>query len=255
MLLIDVGNTRLKWQLVQVGAGEAGEVLLSGVMLSKENADLELAFSKECQLLSAKVDSIAIASVAGAVFDDCLSRVLARSFGVAPVFAKVEKNFAGVSVVYTDVETLGVDRWLLMLAAHKRAYQRAILISAGTAITVDYIDGGQHTGGLIIPGFDTMVQSLFANASAIPSEQVVLSDSWRPGRDTLDCVNNGFSLLLGAFLSQAIDFDGGRYSDHLVVAGGNARQVLGSVPGAIEDQGLLFEGLRVYMQHIRANVK
>jgi type III pantothenate kinase len=64
---------------------------------------------------------------------------------------------------------VGIDRLLCCLAAFKMAEQACIVIDAGTAITVDFIDGqGIHHGGAIAPGVGAMLAGLRAAAPALP---------------------------------------------------------------------------------------
>lgn len=64
---------------------------------------------------------------------------------------------------------VGIDRLLCCLAAFRMAEQACIVIDAGTAITVDFIDGqGVHHGGAIAPGVGPMLAGLHSAAPALP---------------------------------------------------------------------------------------
>lgn len=64
---------------------------------------------------------------------------------------------------------VGIDRLLCCLAAFKMAEQACIVVDAGTAITVDFVDGqGTHHGGAIAPGVGAMLAGLRAAAPALP---------------------------------------------------------------------------------------
>jgi type III pantothenate kinase len=68
-----------------------------------------------------------------------------------------------------DASTLGQDRILCALAAYTRAQQACVIIDAGTAITVDFVDGeGVFHGGVIAPGLRMMLDSLHNNTAALP---------------------------------------------------------------------------------------
>jgi type III pantothenate kinase len=51
-------------------------------------------------------------------------------------------------------ETMGVDRKALCLS-----HEEGIFVDAGSAITVDVMQGGQHRGGFIVPGVRAMLQA------------------------------------------------------------------------------------------------
>lgn len=66
-------------------------------------------------------------------------------------------------------QRVGIDRLLCCLAAFKMAEQACIVIDAGTAITVDFVDGqGVHHGGAIAPGIAAMLEGLTTAAPALP---------------------------------------------------------------------------------------
>ncbi|MGD1915544.1 MAG: type III pantothenate kinase [Phycisphaerales bacterium] len=66
-------------------------------------------------------------------------------------------------------QRVGIDRLLCCLAAFKMAEQACIVIDAGTAITVDFVDGqGVHHGGAIAPGLGAMLDGLHRAAPALP---------------------------------------------------------------------------------------
>ncbi len=70
---------------------------------------------------------------------------------------------------YADAKTLGVDRWVTALAAH-REHGAAIVIDCGTAITIDAVDAkGTFLGGAIAPGLRAMAAGLAAAANSLPA--------------------------------------------------------------------------------------
>ncbi len=69
-----------------------------------------------------------------------------------------------------DDSTVGQDRLLNALGAYSRAKQASIVIDAGTAVTVDFVDGqGVFQGGAIAPGLNLMLRSLHEHTAALPS--------------------------------------------------------------------------------------
>lgn len=72
-----------------------------------------------------------------------------------------------------DDSTLGVDRLLVALGAFHRARQACVVIDAGTAITVDFIDGeGTFHGGAIAPGLHMMLRSMHEQTAALPEVEI-----------------------------------------------------------------------------------
>lgn len=86
-----------------------------------------------------------------------------------------------------DDSTVGQDRLLNALGAFARAEQACIVIDAGTAVTVDFVDGvGAFQGGVIAPGLAMMLKSLHEHTSALPLVEVAKPDPARGvfGKDT-----------------------------------------------------------------------
>jgi len=68
-----------------------------------------------------------------------------------------------------DPSTVGHDRLLCALGAYRQAQQACVVIDAGTAITIDFVDGqGTFHGGVIAPGATMMLQALHEHTSALP---------------------------------------------------------------------------------------
>lgn len=86
-----------------------------------------------------------------------------------------------------DARTVGQDRLLCALGAYSRAKQACVVIDAGTAITVDFVDGeGVFQGGVIAPGLRMMLGALHAHTAALPAIDLIAPDPARGpfGKDT-----------------------------------------------------------------------
>jgi type III pantothenate kinase len=150
-LLVDAGNSRVKWAvasgtgIVATGEGRPGDAGLAGL-----------------PALDAAPDEIRLANVAGAAAGTRLAAALAARFGRTPLEARSATTGAGVRNGYTDPAQLGVDRWLAICAAYARYRTAVCVVDAGTATTVDVVAAdGSHQGGLILPGMALMESSLF----------------------------------------------------------------------------------------------
>src|SRR5699024_8726538 len=84
----------------------------------------------------------------------------------------------GVRNAYAQPETLGVDRFLSMVAAYADGHAPCVLVSCGTALVLDALAaGGRHLGGLIAPGATLMQQSVLgATAQVRPQSPGQLTD-------------------------------------------------------------------------------
>ncbi len=145
MILIDLGNTRLKWQ----ARSSKGEIQARGAGCHEHGMRLtELAaeLGREVQ----DRGPVSVASVAGDVLEGMLTRVLER-LGFAPagiMFVKAESARAGVRSGYRDPARLGADRWAALIGTWAKHHRASLILSLGTAITLDVLDDeGVHRGG------------------------------------------------------------------------------------------------------------
>lgn len=75
----------------------------------------------------------------------------------------------GLCIDYDDPAQLGVDRLAAAAAAHRAAPAAAVVVDAGTALTVDAIDAeGTFRGGAIAPGLRLGLDALSAGTSLLP---------------------------------------------------------------------------------------
>ena len=167
MLLIDAGNTRIKYGLRDRGS------LSTVTAIATEAA----APPADWQSL-APPSRVAISNVAGAAVAAKLAAWVNAAWSLEPDFVVVRRSAAGVVTRYEDVEQLGVDRWLAVLAGYQISAGAVGIIDAGTAITVDIVDrSGVHLGGSISPGLSLMVDSLTRNTARLRLDSIERTDS------------------------------------------------------------------------------
>lgn len=155
MILIDIGNTRIKW-----ASFIAGQL---GTMHALNHT--EQGFSKKLVDAWQKTpspDKIYLASVGPVTIKQNIIH-LTQVIWPEVIFQEVhtQKKALGVNNAYRQYQKLGVDRWLSILAAYHYFHPPVCIISCGTAITLDIIDQhGQHLGGMIMPGFNLLKNAL-----------------------------------------------------------------------------------------------
>lgn len=188
-LLLDVGNTTLKWALIDAreappdaGGALTALTLAQGIQAIDEAA-LQTTLAAELSRARSRVteDSTASAQLtswgcAVAAADKIAAIEAAiRAAGSAPVrWLSATAQFAYGGVVlrngYRDPEQLGSDRWHAMIGARARyAAIPLLLINAGTATTVDAIGpDGRFLGGVIAPGVEMMRAALARGTARLP---------------------------------------------------------------------------------------
>lgn len=128
-----------------------------------------------------------LASVAPAAATAFLEVALAEA-GLRLHRVRTEAQRGRLRIAYADPSNLGVDRFLGLLAASERGDGACLLVSAGTALTVDLLDAdGQHLGGLIAP-MPAMMRSALAGIA-----QLAVGDGRRHdfATDTADAIASG----------------------------------------------------------------
>lgn len=150
-MLVDVGNSRVKWAF-----GTAERLVAHGGALLDGGAGLRALLESDWV-----PDDIRIANVAGTAAGTWIAASLEERFGVAPVFAGSAATGAGVRSGYIETAQLGVDRWLAICAAFASCRGPVCVADAGTATTIDIVfASGEHQGGLILPGIELMQSAL-----------------------------------------------------------------------------------------------
>ena len=220
MLLLDVGNTSVKW-----GVCNAGSIEESDCFMHRGNDVQALADQSWSKLQTPA--SVFIANVGGAQLQQQLCRWIGARWDITPVFLKTTAAACGVSNAYKIPENLGVDRWAALVAAHHDVAGASCVIDCGTAITLDLLDAtGRHRGGMILPGTG-MLQQLLLKNTAINSEARPFQAASLFSAGTEDAVNSG-SLYMAAATIDRVVADMAAELDarlQLLITGGDAGRI------------------------------
>lgn len=150
---------------------------------------------------------------------------------------------------YETPQTLGIDRYLACLGAHTRSGKAVVVIDAGTACTIDYMDpDGIFRGGVIMPGFQMVMNCFHSTAPELPPVEIALPESF-PGRSTTESLQwgqvgfyvDGVLSILQAYDTKFPDYE-------LYLTGGDAavlNQMLGA-QGEI-DYRLVMKGMEAHI--------
>ena len=162
VLLIDIGNTRIKW------------ARFDGQRLGRQRAAVHSGWDGEDYARRVigsgrRLDRILVASVAGARVNRSLALAARRARAPAPEFVVSQRRAAGVTSGYLEPWRWGVDRFVAAIGAYHLAKGRAVcVVGVGTAMTIDLVDAaGRHRGGAIIPAPTLMVDTLLKNTDGI----------------------------------------------------------------------------------------
>ncbi len=247
-LLFDIGNTRIKW-----GVLNDGELRRTG---SISHARLsEQGFTALTTRLPTKIDKVLASNVASTSFATRLSGVIGMHCNCDVHFARSAAQGWGVTNSYRQPRRMGVDRWVAMVGARAR-YQKALcVVDAGTAITIDALDkSGQHLGGQIAPGIRLMTEALADDTSNLPAVKKAAAKTTGavPGftSSTGSAIYQGaLAAACGAIERAVCSMRSKGFRPTLVLTGGDASRILTTLDGKAEHRpNLVLEGLAIMIE-------
>jgi type III pantothenate kinase len=165
-LLIDAGNSRVKWALVQADGTQihAGAFAHGGVgggaLTTPDWSQLPLPASAW------------ISNVAGEAVAQRLAALLDTHWPALPrTTIRACERQCGVTNGYTTPSALGSDRWAGLIGARAAFPGEPLLIATfGTATTLEALRAdGMFVGGLIAPGWSLMMRSLGEHTAQLPT--------------------------------------------------------------------------------------
>ena len=162
-LLIDMGNTRLKWVWARGGRIDESSFGRSG------RGD----FLSHCKPpTGARPAGALVSSVASSEDTSDIIAACEDQWGVPVKRLESRPSQAGIVNAYESPEMLGVDRWLAIVGAAHSHGMPVVIMDLGTATTLDAVDEqGRHLGGLILPGPALMLEALAsATAMQVPAD-------------------------------------------------------------------------------------
>jgi type III pantothenate kinase len=227
-LLLDVGNTAVKWACLTQGRLGMPECFVHRA------GDIGMLADAAWSGLPPP-DEVLIASVAGWEMEDVLSAWFMDKWEVLPVFLRSTASACGVVNAYSDPETLGIDRWAALVAAHHEYPGDVCVVDCGTAITLDMVTAqGEHRGGLIFPGIGAIQQTLSQNTAllGLSGKQQTATPL---ANTTRDGIYSGAVYLVVAAVERSVaamcESEGA--SLDIVITGGDAERILPLLQGSV----------------------
>ena len=164
LLLINIGNTR-----TQVGTFRDDKIHNpESICHSAPQRELEQLLAQSYAEVSDKSNVMVMLSSVNSRAKQEVTQVL-RGIEAQPIVVLEEDLPVPVGRQLDPETIIGTDRLLNASAAFAHLKQTCVVVDAGTAITVDYVDGaGTFHGGAIGPGAKTMLQSMHQHAEQLP---------------------------------------------------------------------------------------
>lgn len=233
-LLVDAGNTRIKWRVLR-----NGEVLGVGELPTEQFPQLEKAWAA-----IPAGEAAVVCSVANSQVNEFIKTCLAR-FGHPPHWLTALPEAYGVVNHYRPPESLGPDRFAALIAAHRHKAEDQVVVGVGTAMTADMLTAdGRFLGGCIVPGPRLMRDALEGGTARVRAGAFIHGDDWP--RNTECAVGYG----IGLALSGVVEGMCRRLREYVgkpprILLSGGARQVLRPLLSGevVEMDELVLEGL------------
>ncbi len=234
LLLVDAGNTRIKWAALASDQPAApGQWAQFGMVARAEIGALVQAW----QTLG--ISRVLLSNVAGAalreeleqVLAQALAQTLAQTLGFTPVprlWFKSQAELGGVRNAYRDPQQLGCDRFASAIGARALYPGQALMIvTCGTATTIDCVSAeGVFTGGMILPGLSTMAASLATNTAQLPQVPHAVEIAQAFADNTTDAIISGCLNAQAGAIERALSLYHARHPDARCLMSGGAAHLI-----------------------------
>jgi type III pantothenate kinase len=246
MLLLDAGNTRVKWAIARDGAAP-GEWIAHGAVTHAELDSLRAEWDGhawEGQELRRAI----VSNVAGAPLHERLAALLARLWPtLQPEWFGARPELAGLRNRYRNPTQLGADRFAAALGARSLHPGKALVVATcGTATTVDAVSAdGEFLGGMILPGLGLMLGSLARGTAQLPEASAGAALPPAFADNTLDAIRAGCVSAQAGAIERAC---AALPAELCIVSGGAARHVAPALSVAVE----MFDNIVLVGLHVAA---
>ena len=182
-LLLDLGNTRIKWAAQAPGAPD---FIARGAVLHGAGSIADR------WPLAEPPDAVWLCSVTDPSRTEAVVQAVGRAWGVPVHRVASQATGFGVRSAYAEPRRMGADRWAALVGARSLGSGPVCILDLGTALTGDLLDAqGTHLGGIIAPGRQLLQQSLRGGTAQVitdaPAPAVEEGEAGL-GRTTDDCV-------------------------------------------------------------------
>ncbi len=246
-LVVDVGNTRMKWGLCDNLARQAalspGAIQAAALSLNDESA-----WHQQIEAWSIPTGSLWTLAGTHPGYRNLLAGWLQQRGDRVRIIDDYRQLPIQVRVDYP--EQVGIDRLLNGVAALARIPRGTpiVIVNAGSAVTVDLVDAeGAFRGGAIFPGFRLMAKALNDYTAKLPLVETFPNEPPLPGTNTFAAIEAGIDHAIRGGIERIV----ARYTSMLgkprvVVAGGDAN-LLANLNCEFEMAGpfLTLEGIRI----------
>lgn len=176
------------------------------------------------------VDSCVVSSVNPALLTEIHNLLENRLTSGTPY--RLDAAGSPLQLLVKSPETLGSDRIAAAYAAHCRSNQGAIVVDAGTAVTIDRVNRhAQFEGGVIFPGIEMNLKALHNQTGQLPLVKWDRRLNRTYGDDTQSAILAGvYWSQIGGVERVINNYLAGMGNAPILVTGGNGRMIIEHLP-------------------------
>ena len=215
-LLIDIGNTKTKW------------MLRDDKSIYKQDTFFTEDIDQDHFEFDEKIKKIFISNVAG--FEkEAILKIKLKKFSCPIEFIEAHKKLNHLTNNYQDATKLGTDRWLSALSVSHDIKKTAVIVSVGTAVTIDYLSfdekKSQHTfeGGVILPGLHLTKNALENNTADLKNSEGAFQ---MPPINTGNAIQSGFILSVLGNIKYFFELASSKSKDIKIILSGGDTELI-----------------------------
>jgi type III pantothenate kinase len=225
-LCVDIGNSRLKWAQGEPPGWTVRSAALAGLDPGDLYAILWNRLVPPTRLL--------VSCVARTEWSETLRHWARAHWGCEAELLQASAAAGGVRNRYRDPARLGIDRWAALVGARRLTNGPAIVIDAGTAVTVDALGAdGEFLGGVILAGLELQRAGLRHGTAGIGVTEERATGCL--ALDTDEAVTAGTRYGLAGGIERIIREQSGALGGTpvILITGGDAERLLPLLPSGV----------------------
>tara|TARA_B100000900_G_C20402505_1_gene643345 strand:+ start:108 stop:854 length:747 start_codon:yes stop_codon:yes gene_type:complete len=194
--IADIGNSQIK-----IAISEDEKISKIKTFSLRDINLIQHYFTNVCKMEKC---SLFYSSVVGSDLEKKFINLASKIFKKVDKF-KSTKSFLSVKNAYSTPSKLGSDRWLQIIGAHKMYKQNTMIVSFGSAVSIDYVSSkGIHKGGVLLSGADRYIKcfSDIHNLKAIKLSKVTNAKSKILENNTTKQVAIGYELMISSSINK-----------------------------------------------------
>jgi type III pantothenate kinase len=240
LLAIDIGNSSIKF-----GIFDKDQLTTKFSIPSKRNYSTEEISGEILDRLPVSIDAAIACSVVPEA-ENAISEFINDSFNIEPRFIRSTDDF-GLEINFS-VETTGTDRLVNSFAVVKKYGVPCVVVSFGTATTVDVVNKDrEYLGGVIAPGMTVIARALSLATSKLPNVEIHKPENVI-GQTTETAIQSGVVYgqiaMMEGLLNRVVDELNDR--PQIIATGGFAELLAPEIVGIdVVDADLTLQGLNL----------